>query len=67
MRPEDKETEDTMFLFIKAAMLDAAHERKMTQFKATVSPPGRPRTFVRILVVPETMDFEQNEPIRRKP
>ena len=43
-----------------AAMMDAAVERKMTQFKTELDPKGDGRMVqVRILVVPETMDIER--------
>lgn len=47
---------------IIAGMLSAAIERKMTQFKTTITPPGRTTPqLVRIIIVPETMDIEVPE------
>lgn len=45
---------------IYAAMLSAAVERKLTQFKTELTPveTGK-RAVIRIIVVPETMDVEQ--------
>lgn len=42
-----------------AAMLSAAVERKLTQLKTELTPPetGR-RTVIRIIIVPETMDYD---------
>lgn len=52
--------------FVVAAMLDAAVERKLTQLKTTIQVPGRSSpTLVRIIVVPETMDFESTQPLER--
>jgi hypothetical protein len=49
-----------------AAMLDAAIERKMTQLKARITPKETGReTFLRIIVVPETMDVEVPQGFRR--
>lgn len=55
---------------IIAGMLDAAAERKMSQFKVTVTPEQTKReTFVRIIIVPESMDLEwpQGMPDGKKP
>lgn len=47
-----------------AAMLDAVQERKLTQLKSTITPPGRTTPqYVRIIVVPETMDVEWTKPL----
>ncbi len=45
---------------IHAAMMDAAIERKITQFKAELDPRGNGKMAqVRIVVMPEMMDIEQ--------
>lgn len=49
-----------------AALMDAAGARKMTQLKTTCQPPGHTRPqMVRIIIVPETMDIEWKEPLRK--
>lgn len=40
-----------------AAMLDAAVEGKCTQMQTTITPPGKSPKLVRIVVVPEELDF----------
>lgn len=40
-----------------AAMTDAAIERKMTQLKTTVAPDGKKTKFVRIIIIPEELDY----------
>lgn len=41
-----------------AAMKDAALERKITQLKTQLDPNGKGVKRIRIIVVPEEMDFE---------
>ena len=45
-----------------AAMLDAAVEGKITQLQATIAPPGQGPKLIRLIVVPEEMDFVRPEP-----
>lgn len=40
-----------------AAMTDAAVEHKLTQLKTTISPDGKKAKLVRIIVIPEEMEF----------
>ena len=47
-----------------AGMMDAAIERKMTQLKTVITPPGRTKPEqVRIIIVPESMDIEWSKPL----
>jgi hypothetical protein len=51
---------------LAAGILDAACERKMTQMKTTCLPPGRTKPeLVRIVIMPETMDHEWSQPLRK--
>ena len=52
-----KQQEVFMDLLI-AAMKDAAIERKISQLKTTITPDGKKAKLIRIIVVPEEMDFE---------
>jgi hypothetical protein len=40
-----------------AAMLDAAVSGECTQLQTTITPPGKGAKLVRIIVVPEEMEF----------
>lgn len=40
-----------------AAMMDAAIEGKCTQLQTTISPPGKGSKLVRLVIIPEEMDF----------
>lgn len=63
----EKEQINAFLDMLRAAMLDAAIERKMTQLKTTITPPGRAKAeLIRIIIVPETMDREFGQPLRRK-
>lgn len=42
---------------LHAAMLDAATELELTQLQATITPPGGQPQTVRIIVIPEQMQF----------
>lgn len=58
---------NTFLEFIIAGMADAAVERKMTQLKGLVVPPGRKTPVaVRVIIVPELMDIETAEPWEKK-
>ncbi len=47
---------------LSAAMLDAAVEGKLTQMQTTVTPPGKGTMLVRLVVIPEAMDFVRGGP-----
>jgi hypothetical protein len=47
---------------LAAAMCDAAIEGKCTQLQTTIRPPGRALALVRIVVVPEQLDFVRSSP-----
>lgn len=52
-------TPQTAFLdLLIAAMNDAAMELKLTQLKAQIDPDGKGLRYVRIVVIPEKMEFE---------
>jgi hypothetical protein len=40
-----------------AAMKDAATERKLSQIQTTISPDGKKAKLVRLIIIPEEMDF----------
>lgn len=42
---------------LAAAMLDAAAEGKCSQLQTTITPPGKRATLIRIILVPEEMDW----------
>lgn len=44
-----------------AAMADAAVEKKLTQLKTTIDPDGKGARTVRIIVVPEQMEYNWPE------
>jgi len=52
-----------------AAMADAAKERKLTQLKTTIDPDGKGPKTVRIVVIPEEMDYNWsvNKPLGTPP
>lgn len=60
---DNEKRADTFIDLILAGMLDAAVEMKLTQFQTTITPEktGRP-TLVRIIVVPEVMQFQSVDP-----
>jgi len=59
---DEKRAETTVDLLI-AAILDAAIEMKLTQFKTTITPEKTGKqTFVRIIIVPEQMEYESVDP-----
>jgi hypothetical protein len=41
-----------------AAMMDAAIELKLTQLKTQIDPDGKGLKYIRIIVVPEQMEYE---------
>jgi hypothetical protein len=45
------------FDLLIAAMKDAALEMKLTQFQTTIDPDGKGMRLVRIVVVPEEMEY----------
>lgn len=49
---------------LTAGILDAATERKMTQLLTQCQPDGMKMQKVRIIIVPETMDFEWPKPLK---
>lgn len=63
----EKEQVDAFLMILIAAMQDAAGERKLTQLKAMITPPGftKPQPL-RIVVMPETMDMEWTKPVEMK-
>jgi len=48
---------EAFITLILAAMHDAILERRLTQFQATIDPDGKGAKVVRIIVIPEEMDF----------
>jgi hypothetical protein len=42
-----------------AAMMDAAIEKKMTQFQTTICPDGKEPKIVRVIIVPEEMEHKR--------
>lgn len=59
-----KTRSETFIDFLVAAMTDAAVERKMTQLKTTITPEKTGKaTFVRVIIVPESMDVEWTKPL----
>lgn len=46
-----------------AAMSDAAVENKLTQLKTQIDPDGKGIRHVRIIVIPEAMDFNFARPL----
>jgi hypothetical protein len=45
-----------------AAMMDAAIEGKISQLQTTITPPGQGAKLIRLIVVPEEMDFVRPGP-----
>lgn len=65
MSIEDQQKADAFIGLMVAAMKDAAIEKKMTQFKTTITPEGTGQpVFVRIIIVPEAMEIERPEGFR---
>lgn len=59
----DEKRAETFTDLLLAAMKDAAIEMKLTQFKTTITPEKTGKTMlVRIIVVPEAMQFESVDP-----
>jgi hypothetical protein len=46
-----------------AAMADAAVETKLTQLKTQIDPDGKGIRHVRLIVIPEEMDFTFSPPL----
>lgn len=59
---ENKE-QVTFDSIIQAAMLDAALENKISQFKCTVETPVEGVRWVRLVVLPEKMSLEFPKPV----
>lgn len=57
-----QEEQGDMFLkLLTAAMLDAAVELKCTQLQCTIQPPGAQPQIVRLVVIPEKMQFDLSQ------
>ena len=50
------------FDLLVAAMADAADEGKLCQLQTEIVPPSGKRKTIRIIVVPEEMDFVRSDP-----
>lgn len=56
------DTSANQFLdILAAAMLDAATEGKCSQLQTTITPPGKRATLIRIIIVPEEMDWVRSD------
>lgn len=54
---------ESQFLdLLLAAMQDATIEGKCTQLQTTITPPGHRAKLVRLIVVPEEMDYVRTDP-----
>lgn len=62
MSAGDKRAADEFLDLLTASLLDAAVEGKITQLQTTITPPGKSAKLVRIIVVPEEMDFVRGQP-----
>ncbi len=51
---------NTFMDLLVAAMLDAAMELKLTQLQTTITPPGSSPQIVRVIVIPEQMQFKMD-------
>lgn len=58
---EEKHADDFTMLLI-AAMLDAAVEGKCAQLQTTIAPPGGMAKIVRLIVIPEELDWVRSSP-----
>lgn len=54
--------EQQFLALLIAAMQDAAVEGKCTQLQTTITPPGHRAKLVRLVVVPEELDFVRTDP-----
>lgn len=52
--------DDVFSNFLLAAMKDAIFESKLTQLKVEFNPDGKGLKQVRVIVIPEKMDFDFN-------
>lgn len=58
---DDKSDGDFVNLLL-AAMLDAAVEGVCCQLQTTITPPGQSAKLIRIIIVPEEMEFVRADP-----
>jgi hypothetical protein len=59
--------QDAFLNLLVAAMMDAAVEKKLTQLKTTISPDGKTVKTVRLIVIPEEMDYDFPQPLGEEP
>ena len=59
--------QDQFLDLLIAAMLDAATELKLTQLQTTITPEGCSPQIVRVVVIPEQMQFHLDGKGNRKP
>lgn len=53
--------EDQFIELLLAAMCDAAVEGKCTQLQTTITPPGTSKKTVRLVIIPEELDFVRSD------